>query len=422
MKIKNWSHVFFNGKIFNYLLVLLGFFLCISVFISDLIIFSILILWLIDANWKRKWKKIKSNNFSIAIIAFFTFYLLGLFWGDFNLDTWKWISKQSLLLIIPVIISSEIKKKFISLAIISFLLGMFINSIISIGDFLDFWNISYHHYPNENVAIGFLDHFDHSVFLAFASIIIISSLLKLENTIKINSLYITVLLLFLISLFLSHGRAGQYVFLILLSLFFVVKFYKNYTYLILSFLLLSTGIALTYSSSDIFQKRSNQLLKEAINFYNLLSYSSTNTEDNTVTDTAIGDRLTYIINYSRIANENLLFGCGTGNSLKEYNKFENKIFPNVLARPPHNNYLFILVEVGLFGLLLWLNIFIQLFITFFKHDKLDFLKLAFPLMFLIICFTDEYLVRHDPTLFFCFFTSLFCVNHKISSKDLKLLY
>ena len=267
----------------------------------------------------------------------------------------------------------------------------------------------------------------HSVFLAFGSIIIISTLIHSKNNFKVNILYIILLLLFQISLFLSHGRAGQYVFFILLSLFFIIKFYKNYKYLLLSFGSLFIGLSIIYSSSDVFQKRLNQLFQESKSFYTLFSYSSINTKDLTVTDTAIGDRLTYIINYSRIIKKNLFFGCGTGNSLKEYDaliKANNAIFPNVEARPPHNNYIFILAEIGLVGLLLWLNIFIQLFIKIYKNIKthrIDFLKFAFPIMFLIICVTDEYLVRHNPTLLFCFFTSLFCVNNEVSSKDLELL-
>ena len=180
-------------------------------------------------------------------------------------------------------------------------------------------------------------------------------------------------------------------------------------------------IVINFTSSTL-KKRFDQGLKESEEFFNLLEYSSENTQDITVTDTAIGDRLTYLINYINIVKTNLWIGCGTGNSLNEYRLLKNKIFPNVPARPPHNNYLFILCEIGLIGLILWLNIFIQLFIDIYKNNqsfRFRVVKFIFPIMFLLICFTDEYLVRHNPTLFFCFFTSLFCLQPGVSVADFK---
>ena len=109
---------------------------------------------------------------------------------------------------------------------------MFINSIIANGCYLRFWSISYHHYPEEIVAIGFLDHFDHSVFLAFSALVIIKNLFSQKENFYKSIIYTIVLLVFLTALFLSHGRAGQYAFCLFLGLFIIVKFYQNY---ILSF-------------------------------------------------------------------------------------------------------------------------------------------------------------------------------------------
>ena len=345
--------------------------------------------------------------------------MFGLIWGEMNLDAWKWISKQSLLLIIPVLLSTSIKPKYIKYSLYSFLLGMLINSIMAIGCYLRFWSISYHHYPEEIVAIGFLDHFDHSVFLAFSALVIIQNLFYQKGSFKNSIIYIIVLLIFLTALFLSHGRAGQYAFFFFFTILLIIKFYQNYMRIIISLSILATSIIVINNSSKTFNNRLNSITTESQKFFHLLEYSSTNTQELTVTDTPIGDRLTYLFNYTKLIRKNLFFGCGTGKSLNEYNDLKNKIFPNVIARPPHNNYLFILAEVGLVGLIVWLNIFIQLFIEIYKrHTSKNslFIKLFIPLLFLLICFTDEYLVRHNPTLLFCFFTALFCVNPNTNFK------
>ena len=50
----------------------------------------------------------------------------------------------------------------------------------------------------------------------------------------------------------------------------------------------------------------------------------------------------------------------------------------------------------------------------------DYLKFANDfIMFLLIFLTDEYLVRHNPSLFFCLFTSLFCVREDVRVSDIK---
>jgi len=418
----NLSQVTFDKQqISNNLLILLGFFLTVSVFISDILIFGIILIWLLNRNWSKKIQLIKSNNFAVSVILFFCFYLIGLIWGEFNADSWKWISKQALLLSIPIIISLPFKKETINKSLLAFLFGMCLNSVVSIGSYLELWNMNYHHYTEENVAIGFLDHFDHSVFLAFSSLIMICKFIE-SNNIKYRVFYLLVISLFLISLFLSHGRIGQYVFLISLFLVLMVTLFRSPKYLVAILSLIIISLTQIDLSESTFSKRLNRGIQESIAFVNLIKYSSTNTSDITVTDTAIGDRLTYIVNYTQILKNNLWLGCGTGKSIIEYQLLKNKFFPNVPARPPHNNYLFILCEIGVIGLLFWLNMFLQLFISIYKKSescKLDLIKYLLPITFIIICLTDEYLVRHNPTLFFCFFTALLCVRKDVSIFNLK---
>ena len=420
--LKLYQFTFNDKHLPDYLVILLGFFLTVSVFISDILIFGIILTWCFNGDWLKKIQLIKSNNFAISIILFFCFYVIGLIWGEWNLDSWKWISKQAILLLIPIIVSLPIEKKTINNSLLAFLLGMCLNAIISIGAYLELYNMNYHHYPGENVAIGFLDHFDHSVFLAFSSLLIICKLIESSNS-RYRVLYFLVLSLFLVSLFLSHGRAGQYVFLISLLLVLIVTLFRSPKYLVLIlFLGIISFIKIDFSASP-FSKRFNRLIQESTAFFNLIKYSKINTEDITVTDTAVGDRLTYLVNYTQIIKNNFWLGCGTGKSIIEYENLKNKIFPNVPARPPHNNYLFILCEVGVIGLIFWLNIFIQLLRSIHKTSrslKLDMIKYLLPIIFITICLTDEYLVRHNPTLFFCFFSALFCVRKDVSIADLKL--
>ncbi len=404
--------IFKNEKVTENLIVLLGFFSCISVFVSNVIILAVFILWVCRGEWQQKYNLIKSSKFSRAILLFLLFYIFGLCWGEFNIESWKWISKQSLLLMVPILISTQIRQKYIDLSISAFIVGMLINSFISIGCHLDVFCMNYHHYSDQKVAVGFIDHFDHSVFLGFIIIFLISHITLYSHSFIKRFFVGALIAIFIISLFLSHGRTGQYAFIILLALFLLMRYYSNIKNLIISFVSCAIIFTIIISGSEIFKERFLLTLQESSAFFDLLSYSSENTEDITVTDTAIGDRLTYIINYSKLIKEKPLFGSGTGLSIKNYNLLKDKVFPNVQARPPHNNYLFILAESGFVGLIFWLNIFVQLFIDIYINSSSQTrnIKLIFPIMFLLICFADEYLVRHTPTLFFCVFSSLLCVR------------
>ena len=74
------------SSVFGFLLIALGFCLSISVYASDIIVFCLVFLWFIKGRWVEKWVEIKSSRFSIAIILFLHFYLLGLSWGSYNVD------------------------------------------------------------------------------------------------------------------------------------------------------------------------------------------------------------------------------------------------------------------------------------------------------------------------------------------------
>ena len=72
--------------------------------------------------------------------------------------------------------------------------------------------------------------------------------------------------------------------------------------------------------------------------------------------------------------------------------------------------------------IVWNLYILILFIDIYKNNqsfRFRVVKFIFPIMFLLICFTDEYLVRHNPTLFFCFFTSLFCLQRNLFSASVR---
>ena len=80
----------------------------------------------------------------------------------------------------------------------------------------------------------------------------------------------------------------------------MVSLFRSPKYLVAILSLIIISLTQIDLSESTFSKRLNRGIQESIAFVNLIKYSSTNTSEITVTDTAIGDRLTYIINYTQI--------------------------------------------------------------------------------------------------------------------------
>ena len=113
---------------------------------------------------------------------------------------------------------------------------------------------------------------------------------------------------------------------------------------------------------------------------------------------------------SRSFQENI-FGYGFENfgivrdELKSIGEFSDNLRPT----GPHNSFLFIVLSYGFFGLLLFLNIFLREFISFFKLFRENLVKPNYLFLgsFVAISFTGDFIQNHSiSVLFFLIFFQL----------------
>ena len=124
--------------------------------------------------------------------------------------------------------------------------------------------------------------------------------------------------------------------------------------------------------------------------------------------TSLGQRYLYVKNSIGLIPENLFFGTGVGGFHRLYKYNFNNINH---VKHPHNNFIFITIELGLIGLLIMLNIFYRKILFFVKTPKNCFLELIFPLFFLFIMLFDNYFLNHNTLAFYCLFTTIIYWNH-----------
>ena len=102
-------------------LITLAFFAPISIFITDLAIFSLVILWLFEGHFRLKWNIIKSSPWILSLLALLLLYVVGMLWGT-NHQGAEWLFQKSiLLLLLPILYTfnfshKEVKVFFICLS------------------------------------------------------------------------------------------------------------------------------------------------------------------------------------------------------------------------------------------------------------------------------------------------------------------
>jgi O-antigen ligase len=160
------------------------------------------------------------------------------------------------------------------------------------------------------------------------------------------------------------------------------------------------GIFFTaYQISDLFQERVDLAVKEIATYEDKI-YSS------------VGLRINFVRNSWDVIKENPLIGVGTGDFPNEYKKINEINSPEMVdgvadATNPHNMYILVLMQLGVLGLISMLSIFYyQIKLSFNSSNQLirD-VGITLPILFLVLMWSDSYLLGHYTTLMFVFFSS-----------------
>ena len=372
------------SKIKNILLFLFALSISLSVAVSNILLISMLIIVVFEGEYNLKIKKILSSNWMLSIISLlFLYYIYWFFLGKFTDSNWI-LKRVSLLWLLPVFYSTNFSNKTIENSVFAFFISMFISSIIAISENYGILNINGENWTNS----AFLKYTEHNVFLASSTILLIYSYFN----IIVNSFLKTALIIFLpfylLSLFTEAGKSGQLVFVLLLMIFIFIKLRKNIKHLVLSIGLLLLGVVVVYNTSEMVQKRytleiSRFLTKQSSSRSLLFTHSLD------------------------IINKQPIIGYGTGSFTDIFRKIDKKTEKIVSYdhKTPHNNYLYVWIELGILGLIILLSIF-YFQIRELKKLKDGFVRILIPIMFLAIMFTDSYLFMHNTLVLYIFLSTI----------------
>lgn len=391
--------VTYNSRIdqaYQYLFILAFFLLPLTVVGNNIAIWLAVLIWLFSGNYLYKIKQVISNKLAVASILFFCLHPISILWSE-NISWALEISRKMLpfLLVLPIFLTLTRKENY-RYYIGAFLLAISITEVFS---YLIWFEIID---PFKNATVRnptpFMGHISYNPFIAFAIYLVINRLVAGKQlSLFERATYTFFTLTMTINMFITGGRAGQVMFL---AAVVIITFqYFRYsqvkaTIISITFIFIIVLIALNFS--DLFAYRFETALSD------IYSYDTNK-------GTAVGQRITFFLNSLEIVKANPLIGIGVGDFPYEYNLINNIRSPEVPTTvQPHNMYMLVLAQLGVVGLssLLWI-FFNQYKIAISSPNKvISNLGVALPLLFLVIMWSDSYLLGHFTGNLFILFSSI----------------
>ena len=389
-------------RIYQYLLISAFFLLPLTVLGNNLAIWSIVIIWLVSGGYPKKIKQIKNNNLAIASIIFFLLHVASLLWTD-NLYWGVEIVRKMLpfLLVLPIFLSiSKIENS-------NYYIGAFLLAIVvsqGISYLIWFGIIEPFKYATIDNPTPLMSHISYNPFIAFALYLVLNKLLLGEKMSQIERAFYTFFALTMtFNMFITAGRAGQVMFFVALIVL-AFQHFKNSQIKATLIALLSIVVIsfIAYSFSNIFQTRVDSGLSDILNY-------------NSNKNTSVGMRITFLINSFTLFLESPIFGVGAGDFPLEYERINEQYSPEVdLTVQPHNMYLLVLAQLGLIGLCSLASIFYLQFkiATLAKEQIILNIGIAMPILFLVIMWSDSYLLGHYTSNLFILFSAFIYSNNQ----------
>ncbi|MDB3892703.1 O-antigen ligase family protein [Candidatus Thioglobus sp.] len=382
-------------KIYQYLLISLAFTFPLTVAGGNFFMGLIVILWLLSGNYNEKFSQIRGNKLAVASLIFFAVHVLGLLWTSDTIWGLHIVSKMRDFFIFLPILLTITKKENIKYYISAFLLAITITEVLS---YLVWFEVipAFKNATADNPT-PFMSHISYNPILAFAIYIVSHDILfnKALDKVKIY-IYSFFAITMTFNMFITGGRAGQIMYFVMLTILIFQYFDEQKKKALIMALILIPGIFFSaYQTSNIFHERVDLAIKNVVNYADNKSSST-------------GLRITFALNSWEVIKENPIIGVGTGDFPDEYRKVnmsKTSELPNTTN--PHNMYTLILVQLGLLGLTSMFYLFYtQVRLALSRKSKfLRDVGIVMPVLFMVIMWSDSYLLGHYTTFLFVFFSS-----------------
>ena len=396
------------NKTYQYLLITLAFLMPLTVVGANAIIIIIVFLWLCSGDYKSKYNDIISSKLMIASIVFYIIHIIGMFWTEDLEWGFHILHKMWYFLLLLPVLYNIVNKEYTKYYMYAFLVAIALTEVLSYLIWFEVVEPFMHAETNNPTPT--MSHISYNPFLVFAIYLAAYEVFINKKLSKLMLwLYSSFLVILVINMFITGGRAGQIMFFAMMVILIFQYFKGKRIKALIAVSILLPGVFLTaYHTSDIFSQRVDVAIDEFVEYE--LNYGKEVPHDVRWRwrQTSIGVRILFTINSWDLFIENPLLGVGTGDFPNEYKKInEFNSSEALVTTNPHNMYILVLAQLGIVGLWSMLSIFYyQIKLSFSGPSRFirDF-RIALPLLFLVIMWSDSYLLGHFTGLLFVFFSS-----------------
>jgi len=406
--IRNKSNIILND-----LLLLYAFFTPISMEMGKHFLNLMLIFWLMDKDILSKLKKMINNRVIQSILLFLLLLILSLLWTDpQNIKTGTRYLKYYSYLLPLFIIYTSVRKEYIHYIISAFLMSMVLSEVISYGIFFDLLNTTMIPFTRDDATSmnpsAFLHHTTYSMFLVVTAGILLDRFF-LSQEIKYKLIYGLFFIMVTTNLFVNAGRTGQVAYFITILIVILLHYKICIKMFFTTSVLFVSIVFLAFTFSPVFKQRLDQTiqsLSQPDNYY-----------------TAIGSRIGMTIIAVNIVKEHPLTGVGIGNYRQAKSDMIDSRFPKMKSLKPlvhyHNQYLEFLVIMGIFGLAVYLSIYLFLVRTPIKDEEIRSIKYIVITTIMISSLTDAMFHLRSPLSLFALFAGIILAQSYFEAKESK---
>jgi O-antigen ligase len=388
------------ASINSFLTILMLFVLPFSYAFSNFLMGIILLLWLYEGDLKRKFIYAINNKIVLAIIGYVAFIWLGMLWTE-DMDAAKYQFSKTLKLLLVIVFITVVKKEHLYYYIIAFLSSIIIAMLASYGVIFEilppFGRVSWDGSP-----VPFMGYGVYAPLLAFAIYILLDRLLNSSDSVKSKLFYSVLVIAMTTNLFITGGKGGQLVFILLLFVTFI-RYFRDSLFKAIMFPMVVSSLLfyLAFTQSSYFNGRVMQLVN---------SFDHLTNPQELAKDGSSGIRLIWYLNSLEVIKMHPLFGVGTGDVEREAQKTISQFDPNARAtRNPHSMWLMVAMQIGLVGLIVvWSMFWFMYRYSRQQNDRLTNIRYGFITLFFVINFYGSYLqAGQSKTIFLVFLALLF---------------
>ena len=382
----------------NIVFVLLAFTLPISVAATNILLVVFLLVWLLEGDFIRKLDVFKSNKWLWSILGLAVMYLIGLFYGQNHNDANYVIQRLSLVLMFIVFTTSKISQNSFYYALILFLLTNFLSASISIlinNDIIEPLGNYISIVSTDSSISAFLKYNYHNILLSFSCLL--SFMLFHLSKNKYAFLYLFFIPIYCLSIFSEAGRAGQLTLNVFMFFYFIYFLRKKIVYSISILLFLMLVNYSSYNNSTIFKYRVDHLNHIVKN----------NGENKNPKSKEKDIRYLFFEESLSLIKEHPFFGFGTGSFSSVLISNTNSSYDFEKHKTPHNNFLYVIFELGIFGFMIFLSIFYYQIKYIVNRSNMKIHSIILPTFYLFLMLFDSYFFIFTITVMYIFMFKIF---------------